>query len=65
MAFECTCCQMGVRRVWEAVEEALHYSQPRVLSSLPHTASSSRGCLLTPWVSLWTFFLCLPSSRSR
>lgn len=35
------------------MEGALHYSQPRVLSSLPHTASSSQGCLLTPWVSLF------------
>lgn len=43
------------------MEGALLYSQPRALSSLPHTVSSSRGCLLTPWVSLWTFSCAAPA----
>lgn len=54
MACEFTCCQMAVKRAQGAVEEALHCSQRRVLSSSPHTESSSQGCPLTPWVSLRT-----------
>lgn len=45
------------------MEGALLYFQLRVLSSLPHTVSFSRGCLLTPWVSkLLDLFCASPSS---